>query len=102
MRSRQFGYRRERQVRDHLMEADWIVFRPGASLGVADLVALKEHAVPRLIQVKGSARSPYSDFPPAERAKLIATAKMAGANPVLAWWPPYGKLRWIDPGEWPR
>lgn len=102
MRSRQFGTRRERQVRDYLMDRDWIVFRPGASLGVADLVALRDGHRPMLVQVKGSAGGPYEHFRPAERLRLVATAKLCGAAPVLAWWPPRGKLRMIGPEEWPR
>lgn len=102
MRSRQFGTRRERQVRDKLLSDDWIVFRPGASLGVADLVALRAGDRPRLVQVKGSAGGPYEHFSPAERLKLIGTARLAGADPWLAWWPPRGVLRWIPAEEWPN
>ena len=101
VRSRTFGTRRERQVRDYLMDRDWIVFRPGASLGVADLVALQEGQRPMLVQVKGSDRGPYADFRPAERTRLKATAKLCGAVAVLAWWPPRGVLRLIGPEEWP-
>jgi hypothetical protein len=28
-------------------------------------------------------------------------AAMAGAKAVLAWWPPRGKLRFIESTEWP-
>ena len=101
-RSRTFGVRRERQVRDVLAKQDWIVFRPGASLGCADLVALKDGNRPMLVQVKGSSVSPYNDFGPAERLRLVLTAKLAGATPVLAWYPPRGQLRWIHAHEWPR
>lgn len=102
MRSRQFGTRREWKVRDYLMDRDWIVFRPGASLGVADLVALRDGSMPQLVQVKGSAAGPYEHFRPAERVRLIAVARLAGATPVLAWWPPRGKLRFIGAEEWPK
>lgn len=95
------GIRRERQVRDKLASEDWVVFRPGGSLGCADLVALRDGSRPRLVQVKASAQGPYEHFRPAERLRLAATARMCGADALLAWWPPRGVLRWIPTQEWP-
>lgn len=95
------GTRREHQVRDVLREDDWVVYRGAASLGCADLVALKVHRLPRLVQVKSCASGPYDHFRPAERAALKQEAEWAGAEALLAWWPPRGKLRWIAVEEWP-
>lgn len=102
MRNQRFGYRRECQVRDKLLSEDWIVIRPGGSLGCADLVALRDGSRPRFVQVKGTSAGPYSDFGPAARLRLSGTARMAGALAELAWWPPRGVLRWIPESEWPR
>lgn len=101
-RSRQFGTRRERQVRDILAKQDWITFRAPASLGCADVVALRDGSRPRFVEVKGTAAGPYSGFSRAARARLSGTARLAGAEAWLAWWPPNGTLRWIAESEWPR
>ena len=95
------GYQRERAVRK-LLEADgWVVVRPGASLGPADLLALKKGERPRVIQVKSGVRNAYADFRPKERAALIEYAAAAGAAAELAWWPVRGALEWIDSALWP-
>jgi Holliday junction resolvase len=96
------GHERERRVRDWFLERDWIAFRAPASLGCADVVALKEGERPRLIEVKSTAAGPYHGFGPADRARLSGAASLAGAIAVLAWWPPRGKLRFIGEDEWPR
>ena len=95
------GIARERQVRDILAKSDWLCFRSPASLGCADIVALRDGSRPRLIEVKATAQGPFERFGPAARAKLAATAKMAGASAELAWWPPHGQLRWLSEAEWP-
>lgn len=100
-RSRRFGTRRERQVRDLLAKQDWVAFRAPASLGCADVIALRDGSRPRLIECKGTERGPYHGFPPAARRRLQATAQLAGADALLAWWPPRGTLRWIPAHEWP-
>ena len=95
------GHDRERAVRDLLLSQDWVAFRAPASLGVADVVALRDGSRPRLVEVKSSAAGPYAHFLPADRQRLSFAAKLAGADAYLAWWPPRGKLRWIPESEWP-
>lgn len=95
------GVQRERAVRDLLRDQDWIAFRAPASLGCADVVALKIGHRPRLIEVKSTAGGPYEHFGPVERQRLRLAAELAGADALLAWWPPRGKLRWIASSEWP-
>lgn len=94
------GHDRERAVRDYLTSQDWLAFRAPASLGVADVVALKDGHPPMLVEVK-STLAPYAHFLPADRAKLSLAARMAGGQAWLAWWPSRGQLRWIAESEWP-
>lgn len=96
------GIQRERAVRDWLRERDWLAFRAPASLGVADVVALKAGYRARLVEVKSSAQGPYEHFGPADRDRLRMAALLAGADAYLAWWPPRGELHWIPEAEWPR
>jgi Holliday junction resolvase len=96
------GHDRERAVVAHLRERDWVAFRAPASLGVADVVALRDGSRPRLVEVKSTAQGPYEHFGPADRAKLAGAATLAGAEAWLAWWPARGQLRWIAESEWPR
>ena len=95
------GVQRERQVRDKLLSEDWLAFRAPASLGCADVIALRDGSRPRLIEVKSTAGGPYERFGPAARARLSFAARLAGADAYLCWWPPRGQLRWIPEGEWP-
>ncbi len=99
---RERGIKRERQVRDVLAKDDWLAFRAPASLGCADVIALREGSRPRLIEVKSTAAGPYHSFGPAARVRLRLAAQMAGADALLAWWPSRGSLRWIPETEWPR
>lgn len=96
------GIQRERAVRDLLADQDWISFRAPASLGVADVIALRTGSRPRLIEVKSTARGPFEHFGRADRARLLTAARMAGADPWLAWWPLRGHLHWIGPADWPK
>lgn len=100
--SKRAGTRKEHKVRDRMAKDDWMVTRGAGSLGAADLVCLRAGSTPRLVQVKGDAAGPYTHFGPAERVRLSLTAKIAGAEAWLAWWPPRGVLRWIPETEWPR
>lgn len=97
----QRGHQRERAVKDWHAERDWLAFRAPASLGVADVVALRDGSRSRLIEVKSTAQGPYERFGPADREKLRQAAKLAGADAFLAWWPPRGELRMIPAAEWP-
>jgi Holliday junction resolvase len=100
-RNGRFGTERERKTADRLRDEDWIVIRTPGSKGAMDLVALRDGDRPRLIQVKGTAAGPFSDFGPEARAALLAVADMAGAVAELAWWPRQGTLRFIPSAEWP-
>lgn len=102
MRGKAAGTQRERAVRDWLRDRDWLAFRAPASLGVADVVALRDGSRPRLIEVKSTHRGPYHGFSPADRQKLRFAAELAGADAFLAWWPPRGELHWIHSSEWPN
>ena len=96
-----YGHDRERKVRDLLLNQDWWVCRAAGSLGDADLVALKDGHTPMLVEVKGRAAGPYHSFGPKDRADLRQAAFIAGAKPILCWWPPRGKPQWIEAGSWP-
>lgn len=96
-----FGTKREHQVRDVLRDDDWLVIRTPGSKGAMDLIAIRDGNRPRLVQVKGTAAGPFSDFGPAAREKLRGEAKLGGADALLAWWPKRGKLHWFDESEWP-
>jgi Holliday junction resolvase len=102
MRGKRAGTQRELAVRNHLRDRDWLAFRAPASLGVADVVAMKAGHRPQLIEVKSTANGPYEHFGPGDRQRLRFAAEIAGADAVLAWWPPRGTLRLIPSVEWPR
>lgn len=95
------GHDRERQVRRHLEDEGWFVARACGSLGDVDLVALKAGHVPRLIEVKSSPYA-FAHFGPQDRAELLAAARIAGARPMLAHWPPRKPLEWLKQDRWPR
>ena len=104
-----FGSKRERQVAEILRAEGWVVFHNKASRGVCDLVALRDVTSleeplcrSRMVEVKGTTRSPWVAWGPAERAELVDAAKQAGAVPLLAWWPPHGALQWLGETEWPN
>ena len=57
-----------------------------------------------LVQVKSDHQKfgPFNNFGPKDRAELLADAEKAGGRATLAYWPPRGKLTWIDPDQWPE
>jgi Holliday junction resolvase len=95
------GTQRELAVRDWFRDRDWLAFRAPASLGVADVVAMKVGERSRLVEVKSTHRGPYHGFLPADRARLKLAAELAGADALLAWWPPRGELVFIPSDAWP-
>lgn len=95
------GIQRERAVRDWFRDRDWLAFRAPASLGCADVIAMKAGERPRLVEVKSTAQGPYEHFGPADRARIRQAAELAGADAYLAWWPSRGKLQWIPESAWP-
>jgi Holliday junction resolvase len=100
--SKRKGAHKERQSKQ-LLEADgWHVTKAGGSLGVADLVALKDGERPLLVQVKATAGGPFAHFGPGERGELLSVARGAGAVPVLAWWKPRAREhKLIESYDWP-
>jgi Holliday junction resolvase len=95
------GIQRERAVRAKLQDQDWLAFRAPASLGCADVIALRAGSRPRLIEVKSTAGGPYEHFGPRDRERLSLAGQLAGADCYLAWWPPRGSLIWIPEESWP-
>lgn len=95
------GIQRERAVLAHYRDAGYIAFRAPASLGVADVVAMRAGEKPKLVEVKSTHRGPFHSFGPAARYALIEAAEKAGAEALLAWWPPRGQLRVYGVDEWP-
>jgi hypothetical protein len=113
------GTQRENLVKDWLEENGWWVCRAAGSLGDADLAAMIAPWTPRhdplgfrtvsdklLIEVKSTARSPFADFGPVDRAELLAAGQKAGADVVLCWCPPGRKAPekwgWYWPESWPK
>lgn len=97
----QRGAQRDRKVRDLLASEDWFAVCARGSHGAADVLAIRAGSTPRVIQVKSTAQGPYERFGPRERAELALAARIGGAQALLAWWPPRGRLRWIPEEEWP-
>ena len=103
------GNTRELRGMDVLAAEGWLCASRRHIGGAGDILAIApwpdppERITARLIEVKSTARPPWqaSGFGPADRQALVETALQYGAEPLLAWWPPRGKLRWIGPSEWP-
>ena len=95
------GIQRERDVRRLMQDDGWIAFRAPASLGCADVVALRAGSRPRLVEVKSTAQGPYERFGPAARERLRLAAELAGADAYLVWWPARGKPLWLHSSGWP-
>lgn len=98
----QRGVDRDRKVRDLLAGEDWFAVCSRGSHGCADVVAIRVGSIPRVIQVKSTAQGPYEHFGRHDRGELSKAAELGGAQALLAWWPPRGKLRWIEESEWPK
>lgn len=99
------GIHRERQVRRLLAAEGYWTSRAAGSFGDADVIALKARpgggCDALLVEVKSDIAGPFAHFGPAARAELISAAVKSGARPVLCYWPPHKKPRWIDVSEWP-
>lgn len=95
------GHDRERAVRRELEAQGCWTCRAAGSLGDADIVALRRNKPPLLIEVKSTKAGPFHSFGPRDRRELLEAAERAGADCVLAWWPPRQPLQWIRPEEWP-
>lgn len=97
----QRGIQRERDLVNQLKEDGWFAMRAPASLGVADVVALKAGERPMMCEVKSTTAGPYAGFGPADREALSEMAAAADADPFLVWWPKRSKPKWIPESEWP-
>ena len=103
------GNARELKVMDLLATEGWLCGSRRHIGGAGDILAVRcpwpsvasEIKQVQLIEVKSTTRSPWVTFGPKDRQDLVDTALTYGAEPVLAWWPPRGKLRWIRPSEFP-
>ena len=99
------GIQRERQVRRLLETEGYWTSRAAGSFGDADVIALRARGGggcdAMLVEVKSDVAGPFAHFGPAARAELIAAAVRSGATPVLCWWPPRKKPRWIAVHDWP-
>lgn len=86
--SKRKGTQREHDVRKRLIGEGYVVYRGAASLGAADLIALKAGERPQLLQVKANVNGgAYMNFRKPERDTLREEAKRAGAYAMLIWWP---------------
>lgn len=79
-RNRAAGDRFEYRVRDTFRARGWFVVRAAGSLGPVDLVALKRGQPAVLLSCKTSGR-----IGPAERDTLVAVARVAGGEPLVAY-----------------
>lgn len=95
------GIQRERDLVNLLRQNDYFAMRAPASLGVADVVALKDGRRPIMVEMKSTSRSAFAGFPPADRADLLFAAALAGAEAWLVYWPKRSKPQWISPEHWP-
>lgn len=95
------GIQRERDLVLRLRDDDWFAMRAPASLGVADVVALRAGNRPRLIEVKSTTAGPFAGFGPSDREDLRFAAAIAGADAWLVWWPKRSEPVWISPDAWP-
>jgi Holliday junction resolvase len=102
------GHDRERELVKQLGGEGWLAFRAPASLGVADVVAMRRVDVPpglasevRLFEVKSTAGGPWERFGPSSRALLSAAAARAGATAWLAYKPPRGSWLFVPEEQWP-
>ena len=99
------GLQRERDLVTRLRQDGWFAMRSPASKGDVDVVAIKrfpERTTIRFYEVKSTKAGPFSGFGPADRKELLEAARLAGANPILCWWPPRGKPQFLPSTEWPK
>lgn len=94
------GNRRENQVKAILEAEGFTVTKARLSLGACDLVAVKDDEK-LLVQVKANKGSPWMNFRKEERVELLHDAELSGGIPVLAHWPPHGKLEYYWEEDWP-
>lgn len=96
------GIQRERDLVKRLREEGWFAMRSPASLGVADVIALKEGERSRFYEVKSTAAGKYAGFLPKDREALSVAARRAGVDAILCWWPKNKEPEFIPEKDWPR
>ena len=108
-RNRKRGRSRELDVLHHFRDQGWVAYR--LAWGNADVMACRldpgdEPESQRirllLVQVKCTGSGPFDHFRPLDRQRLLDECAACGAQPVLAYWPPYGTLQLLDESKWPR
>lgn len=95
------GIQRERDLVNWLKRNEFFAMRAPASLGCADVIALKAESKPLMIEVKSTTRSAFAGFPPSDRAELLSVASAAGAEAWLLYWPKRSEPVWVSPSDWP-
>lgn len=97
------GTQREHQTCDELAKRGYSTIDSRGSHGPVDVVALRAGRPTLAIQVKSDAKKygPFANFGPKDRRALRDWAAVAGATPMLIWWPPYGQMTWIPEKSWP-
>lgn len=106
------GTDRERAVKAWYEDKGFVAFRAPASLGFADVIAMRRGALTEgelggplsdvhFVECKSTAAGPYEHFRPAARERLREAAEKAGAEAWLAHWPSRGDLRFIHSDDWP-
>ena len=87
------GTRAERHVMRFLEQRGWYAMRAYASKGPFDVLAIKRHRAPLMIEVKsGLSRTP-GWLPPATRIRILDAAAPAGAKATTAHYE-RGLLQW--------
>ena len=95
------GAAREREVQKRYEKRGYMVVRGAGSKG-GDLIAGKIGYPTLLIEVKTTAAGPWTGFGPAARKQMLDAAERAGWTPLLIWWPPHRKPRYIPKEGWPN
>lgn len=110
------GAQRERQEVAWRQDNGWLAFRTGGhsanrgnadAFDVCDVIAMRAQfkvnlgAEVLMIEVKSTAGGPFERFGPTEREALILAAAVAGATPLLVWWPVRRERIEIPVAKWP-
>lgn len=112
------GAQRERQEVAYWRDEGWLSFRTGGhsatrgqvdAFDVADVIAMRQYGTDApddasevlMIEVKTTAQGPFERFGPTEREALRLAAMIAGATPLLVWWPSRGTRREVPLSQWP-
>lgn len=99
----QIGRQAEWDLLAYLRQRGWVALRSAGSRGAVDIAAFKAGERPRLIQLKFGKGNLYKGFPPADRARLAADARRAGARAQLCrWYAAAEEPVFIEEADWPR